>query len=394
MRILAPFLFLGNLIAIVVIWVNGDHSNLFVSIGRLFGLLAFYLILWQLFLIGRIEWIEKVWGHDVLSRLHHKNGLVAWGLLGVHPILMLIGYGSLPLILSLRGITFALIGYGMFLIIVPISFSVVRRRLPYQVWYLIHFLLYGAILLVFWHQLFNGSDLQNPSVRLYWQALFYFVLASVLYYRFAKPTIISLRQQCRVTKIERETHDVISIYISGNLNVQPGQFIIVRFLAPDFWYEAHPFTVSGLPLRITPKAVGDYTSKLPNLPIGTRVLIEGPLGRFMIDRAGNKPVLFIAGGIGVTPLRALFEKFHDAKFIYTARSDQDFALKDELDVIGKVDYFTDRLTPEIIKSAVPDVARRFVYLCGPPPMMKAVIEMLTSLGVPRQAILYEKFELG
>ena len=84
----------------------------------------------------------------------------------------------------------------------------------------------------------------------------------------------------------------------------------------------------------------------------------------------------------------------NAKFIYATRSDHDFALKDELDRIGHVNYTTSRLTPDFIINAVPDVAQRFVYLCGPPPMMSAVREMLAGLGVPRSAILYEKFELG
>lgn len=394
-KLFPPLLFLGNLIAILSIWWQGDHSNGLISVGRLAGLLAFYLILWQLLLIGRMGWLEPMWGHDRLSRWHHKNGIVAWSLLAIHPIFMLIGYQSLSLILSLRGIELALIGYGMFLIIVPVSFTIVRKRLPYQAWYLIHFLLYGAILLVFWHQLYNGSDLQALAARLYWQALFYTTLANVLWYRFARPTWNSWQQQFRVSRIERETHDVVSIYISSkNFKAESGQFVIVRFLAKGFWHEAHPFTISGSPLRISVKAVGDYTSKLPNLPIGTRVLIEGPLGRFVPDRAGSKKVLLIAGGIGITPLRMLFEKFSQASLIYAARSSQDFALKDELDRIGKVFYTTDRLTPEFIKSAAPHVANRFVYLCGPPPMMAAVREMLVGLGVPKSNILYEKFELG
>src|SRR3989344_1120583 len=368
MKLLAPLLFFGNAVAIFWIWLAGDHSNFFISAGRLLGLSAFYLILWQLLLIGRIVWIEKVWGHDRLSRWHHKNGIVAWSLLLVHPWLMLIGYGSLHMLLELPWIIWAIVAYGMFMIIVPISFTIVKKKLRYEIWYGIHFLLYGAILAVFWHQLYNGADLQAPAARLYWQILFYATLINVLWYRFIKPSIVSWRQDFRITRITRDTHDVVSIYISGNLPFQPGQFVIVRFLAKGFWYESHPFTISGKPLRITPKAVGDYTSKLPNLPIGTKVLIEGPLGRFNADRSGDKPVLLIAGGIGVTPLRALFEKIPDAKFIYAARSDNDFALRDELDKIGKVFYTIERLTPEFIKHVAPAVATRFIFLCGPPPM--------------------------
>ena len=386
-------------------WQNFDQNALFISFGRLAGLVAFYLILCQLLMICRIGFIERAFGHDRLSRWHHRNGIVAFSILAVHPVLIMLGYKQFifSMLQNYQDILQALVGYLMFLIIIPISLTIVKKHLRYELWYGIHFLLYGAIILIFEHQLANGITMQG-AFRMYWQVLFYGVFALVLWYRFITPTWRSWRSGFRVERIEQETHDVVSIYIKGNLHARAGQFVIVRFLARGFWYEAHPFTVSKIMeghLRITPKAVGDFTSKLPNLPIGTPVLVEGPLGRFCPDRAGEKPVLLIAGGIGVTPLRTLFEEFPDAKFIYTARSDQDFALKNELDEIAsrlpagrQVDYTTERLTPEYITTVAPDVANRFVYLCGPPPMMAAVREMLKSLGVPKKNILYERFALG
>ncbi len=95
MKFFAPFLFLGNLVVVLLIWWHGIDSFSLISIGRLFGFLAFYLVLWQLLLIGRVGWIEKYWGHDRLSRLHHKNGIVTWTLLVLHPVLIILGYSSL-----------------------------------------------------------------------------------------------------------------------------------------------------------------------------------------------------------------------------------------------------------------------------------------------------------
>ena len=77
---IAPILFLRNLFVILAIWWQHASVDL-ISLGRFAGLLAFYLILWQLLLIGRISWIESVWGHDRLSRWHHRNGIV-WALGG------------------------------------------------------------------------------------------------------------------------------------------------------------------------------------------------------------------------------------------------------------------------------------------------------------------------
>ncbi len=294
----------------------------------------------------------------------------------------------------------------MFVTIVPLAFSMIRKHLRYEIWYFIHFTLYIAIILVFDHQIQNGQDFANPYVLNYWKILFYATFINIIYYRFIKPTYRSLRYGFRVDGLKMKTGDVCSVYITGRnlekLRASAGQFVIVRFLAKDFLWEAHPFSLSEMPngrrLRLSIKASGDFTKKIPTLPIDTKILLEGPLGRFTADRAQNNKVLLIAGGIGITPLRALFEEFTikgtDVKLIYAARSIQDFALKDELDKLGKVFYTTERLTPGFIKNNVHDVISRFIYLCGPPPMIQIVREQLTSIGVPSHSILYEKFQFG
>jgi ferredoxin-NADP reductase len=240
------------------------------------------------------------------------------------------------------------------------------------------------------------------------------LVATVFWYRFLKPSLDLKKYDFKVAAIIPETHDVNSVIISGKnlarLRALAGQFVIVRFFDKGFWWEAHPFSLSEMPkgdrLRLSIKAVGDFTQKIPSLRVGTPVRVEGPLGRFTVDRARREKILLIAGGIGITPLRSLFEQFaqmqKDVELIYAARSDQDFALKNELDSLSqlhaRVHYVPGdkmgQLMPEMIKSLVSDVADRSVYLCGPPPMMKAVRQQLESLGVPRKHIMYEKFQLG
>ena len=437
LKLLAPVLFIANLVVILVVWWHGVLPEIqadmvagpLVAFGRLAGLLAFYLILWQIMFIGRVGWIEKAWGHDKLSRFHHFFGLTAISILFFHPILLMMGYSKLAqttlasqfwLFLTSYYYTIsALIAYLMFLGIVVMSLWIVRKWLKYETWYYIHFTLYVAIVLAFIHQPANGHDLADRAMRIYWWFLFLAASVNVLYYRLTRPIILFKRHEFRVKRIEKETHNVHSVTITGKnlerFKARAGQFIIVRFLAKGFWWEAHPFSFSEMPsgqrLRITPKAVGDFTKKIPTLPVGTKIIVEGPLGRFTADRAPRGKILLIAGGIGITPLRSLFEEFvrqgREVSLIYAAQTEQDFALKDELNQIrstsdvhqiAKIHYMPEnkigRLTPELIKQAVPDVAQRFVYLCGPPPMMKAVREQLESLGVPKKSVLYEKFQLG
>src|SRR4029079_13632686 len=92
-----------------------------------------------------------------------------------------------------------------------------------------------------------------------------------------------------------------------------GHSFFWRFLTRGFWYTQHPFSISEAPkgdsFRITVKALGDHTAKFDRIKVGTRVLAEGRFGVFTSDTRTLEKVLMIAGGIGITPVRALLEEF-------------------------------------------------------------------------------------
>ncbi len=115
--------------------------------------------------------------------------------------------------------------------------------------------------------------------------------------------------------------------------------------------------------------------------------------------------MLIAGGVGVTPIRALLEELQGhAVVIYRVSTDRDAVLYDELRdlaltkgaelhlVTGPV--LPDRLAPSELSRLVPDIADRDVFLCGPPGMMAAVLRSLAELGVPKRQIHFERFSLA
>jgi ferredoxin-NADP reductase len=121
-------------------------------------------------------------------------------------------------------------------------------------------------------------------------------------------------------------------------------------------------------------------------------------------------VLLIAGGIGIAPLRALYEALPpstgDVALIYRASGQEDLVLRAELDEIARVrghrvHYLvgrrgtrmlpTDPLGPEAIATLVPDAAQRDAYVCGPVAMMRGVEDALERLGIPREQIHAERF---
>ena len=150
---------------------------------------------------------------------------------------------------------------------------------------------------------------------------------------------------------------------------------------------------------------------MASLPIGTRVYLEGPYGLLTGARRLRRRVLLIAGGIGIAPLRALFEELPagpgDLTLLYRASRPRDIVFREELDHLaaarGAIVHYligargsrampVDPLAPPALKRLVPDLREREVYLCGPTPMMEGVRDGLQLLGIPRRHIHFERFE--
>jgi len=439
MRKVFPIAFyVANLGAILALWaanagslLSTGGSSALLAIARLAGLLAGYSLLTQLVLIGRAVWVERAFGLDRLSRVHHWNGfaLIAFAL--IHPILANASHAALNGLPILDQVLFfvrtypavllAEIGLIFFILIILTARGALRRRLKYEQWHALHITAYIALALTFFHQILVGGDLAGQGAfRTYWLALSAFALANLIVFRLGRPLYNYLRYRTRIERISPETLDVNSVYITGRqlerFPIQPGQFMIVRFLQRGFWWEAHPFSLSCAPngayLRLSIKAVGDFTRRIRSLTPGTPVIIDGPHGVMTPRQCRSDKVLLIAGGIGITPLRSLAEHFirqgKQVTLLYGNRNLDAIAFYGELDGLAR-EYglivhhilsdepnwsgekgFIDR---ERIARLVPDVASRDVYLCGPPPMMTLVRSALKELGVPRARVHWERFAL-
>jgi ferredoxin-NADP reductase len=193
------------------------------------------------------------------------------------------------------------------------------------------------------------------------------------------------------------------------LQIEPGQFFRWRFLTPDNWLAAHPFSLSAPPtdtrLRLTVKALGEGSAHLQDIAIGTWVLAEGPYGALTAARRTRNEVLLIAGGVGITPMRALFETLpigtdHDLTLLYRARGPEHVLFRRELDAIAcrrgaHVHYLLgdDRqcLSASSLLARVPRLTQRDVYLCGPPAMADAVRSALRDAGLPPGQLHEEGF---
>src|SRR5947209_8769591 len=177
--------------------------------------------------------------------------------------------------------------------------------------------------------------MRNLAARVAWGGMYAAVAAAILWYRFVTPVRQALRHQLRIESVRREAPDVVSVVVAGRhldeLRAEPGQFFRWRFLTRGRWWTSSPYSLSAPPrpdqLRITAKALGGHSRLLAALRPGTRVLAEGPYGALTAAVRRRRKVLLIAGGVGIAPLRALFEAIPaapgDLGLIYRVSRDKD-----------------------------------------------------------------------
>src|SRR5580765_571926 len=357
-------LLLGNAAAIVWLWVHGGNASddlssgeLVTSLARLTGLLGAYAALVQVVLLARIPWLERLVGFDRLTVWHRWNGHATLDLVLAHVVLSVWGYAlldkiSLPKEISTMlgggiypGMITATVGTALIVAVVVSSVVIVRRRLRYEWWYGMHLAAYAGIALAWFHQIPTGNELHYDAVAAdYWRALYVVAFALIIGFRVLAPVARSFRHGLRVAAVVEEAPGVVSVHIAGRsldrLDTCAGQFFLWRFLDRKRWWSSHPFSLSAAPdgrsLRITVKSLGDFSGALRGLQPGTRVIAEGPFGLFTEAARRREKVLLVAGGIGITPVRALMEDMRgDVAVVYRVVADTDLVFREELERLAQ-----------------------------------------------------------
>jgi predicted ferric reductase len=396
--------------------------------GRITGLLAGYAVVVLVALMARIPPLERGVGADRLARWHSMGGRYTVGLVVAHGLLITWGYAvsahtgvvsqagtlltSYPDVLMATVAGLLLVGVG------AVSARAARRRMRYETWYHLHFYTYLAVALAFSHQFATGAEfMADRPARVAWSALYAGVAAAIVRYRFATPVRQALRHRVRVEQVVPEAPGVVSVVLAGRhldeLRAEAGQFLRVRFIARGLWWASNPYSLSAavLPtrMRITVKDLGGHSAALARLRPGTRVVTEGPYGALTASRRRRRKVLLVAGGIGITPLRALLQTLPagpgEITLLYRAGSARDVVFAGELGALARRrgarvhvvaghrrELGYDPLSAPALIATVPRLREHDAYVCGPAGMTAAVTAALRAAGVPRRQIHTETFE--
>jgi predicted ferric reductase len=388
------------------------------------GMAAGYGAAVMLLLMSRVPVLERVVGADKLARWHSVAGPVVIGLAVLHAVAALVawagvrGQGMWSAWLEMSawpGLVTAVVGTGLLIVLGIGSIRWIRQRLSYETWHVFHLFAYLAVGLGFTHQLAGPALAGNRGLQIAWSLLYTYTFAMVLRYRVVQPLHQLWRHRLRVEQVIRESDDVVSVLMRGThldeLRAEPGQFFRWRFLTLAHWRSSFPFSLSAPPtgnrLRITIKAVGAGSRSLQDLRPGDVVFAEGPYGALTERRRRRAKVLLIAGGVGITPMRALFEALNlpgeDLTLIYRAPTEADLVLKHELDEVAarkrsRVIYLTgpstdpaNQLTAHSLHHLVGALRDHDIYLCASTRLAATIRESLLRSGFPRRQLHEERF---
>ena len=402
------------------------------AVGLNAALTGFMILVLQVVLAARWRWASQPFGLDIVLRFHRKMAVFGACLLIAHPFLLAAGRGNWHLIYSLDQPWNIWLGrVALLLVIVNVLLSVFRVQLrqTFERWRLLHGVI-GVLLLgsAWTHSWFTGPDLRLTALQILWIALAALVVLVFAHHRFIRPRLLR-RGAYRVVGVHQEIENVWTIELQppdgrSRESYAPGQFhFLTLHRDRDLPHEEHHFTISSSPSRpdavsSTIKAVGDFTSTIGRTKPGDTASVHGAFGRFSYRfHTDERDLVFIAGGIGVTPLMSMLRCMHDTgedirvTLLYANKDDASIVFRQELESIASGDQ--PRLTlvhvlskpPEdwagesghidraMLERHVPEPSGKTFYICGPPPRIKATISNLKSMGVRDRDIRMEIFSL-
>jgi len=233
-----------------------------------------------------------------------------------------------------------------------------------------------------------------------------------------------LTASAEIVAIEELSRDIsrlaLKLVDAGSLRYYPGQYLDIHIPGHDehrSFSMASPSAPDGSLEFVIKRYPGGHFSGLleGSLAVGDKLELTGPYGTFTLRASSDRPLVFAAGGAGMAPILALLRQMaesgneREVRFYYGARTEGDLICAAELATLHEQlpaltfvpclsdtwpahwDEATTGFVHDVVGRHEDDLAACDVYLCGPPPMIDAALELLEARGVPSEQIFYDKF---
>ncbi|MBW1974028.1 MAG: ferric reductase-like transmembrane domain-containing protein [Deltaproteobacteria bacterium] len=435
-----------------LLWFKLNTYRKIGTIGSLFGYISLYLFVLTTFVAVRLSLLERAYGLNNLIRFHRKVGPFVVICVIVHAILKIWAYSLstgetwswdfafqfFPYTWDLKENAFILARWALLIMITSVAVAQVGRIiLPFRFWKSLHLAMYWVVAAGFLHAIAVSSTIQTFPVLGMW-AILAALWTSAAGYRLNYLKVRTKNQRWILESVQYETYDTHTCRFirrgdPGSFSSwAPGQFALFRMKSKLWgWSEPHPFTLSCIPgegvICCTVKGVGNFSKRLRTAHPGTEFLCEGPYGVFTPDFTKEKKLVFIAGGIGVTPFLSMIRyAVHNnlpvtIDLIWGNKAKRDIIAYSELSRYVKkfpglrvVHVLSEqKITEKLLEETSSDgffweqgfvsgaILKKYVdpdgasfYLCGPAPMQRFVLKELNEVfGVSRRRVKRELFLL-
>jgi predicted ferric reductase len=407
--------------------------DLWTELSVALGFVGLSMLGLQFVITARFGNVAAPYGMDVVIRFHRGISLVAFSFVLAHPILLFVTDPSTLELLRFWDAPwrarFGLLSTVGLIVIVVTSLRREALKLSYEVWKVLHGVLAVVIVATaLVHVQLVGYYVSSIWKQVLWVAMSAALLGVLGYVRLVAP-LRRFRRPWQVVSVEPAGGDAWHLTVEpvgheGLPDALPGQYAWLVVGAGPFSVEEHPFSISSDAeaedgrLRFTIKELGDWSSSVKDIEPGTRAYVDGPFGAFSPDRAEAPGYVFVAGGVGITPVLGILHTMaargdrRPVTVVHADRTIDDLTGRDDLaslrdrldlevvtvleDPPGGWDGDVGLPDADLLDRVAPNRQReRFQYfVCGPPPMLDAVEASLEERGVPIENIQVERFDLA
>lgn len=397
------------------------------------GYVGLAIISFQFALVARVQSVAGAFGEDALQLFHRQIGYVATIFILAHPIFLFLNGYPWSMLSPFSGAIlwmwrWGVIAFWALLLLVLLTAARKHLKISYEGWQVMH---RGLALLVvpcaLIHVVEIGHYSHSIAMECLWGAYIAMILGILIRYRILEP-IKLWRRPWEVSEIIPEQGNAQTLVLRplghDGFDFDPGQFAWLNLGKTPFHFEQHPISISssaekeqGGSIAFTIRALGDWSGKVvPALKRGARIWVDGPYGVFSSDREQGPGYVMIGGGVGITPLHSICETMamrednRPVVLFYGSRDYEDITFRQEFEQLKtrmnlRIVYVLQEpgdgwageeghINADMLLRHLPRQYKRFqFFVCGPPPLMDSMEQVLPTIGIPAESVHTERFEI-